>query len=622
MAFLQNINEGLRTLFGSKKATGAIQVADKGESKAFTGMNQQALFNLISILRSPINERKELYEVLQQMMNDSIVGAAVELVASDATQIDKDKGHTCWAVVKEDTVATLDKDEDGNIKKLKNKGKKEKINEEEQEIKLSLKVDKNQNGIPDDEEDADNEPVDNEPLDDEEEEEDTENEILDNKGRPTGDTSNQPIIINVADRKKAEVKEETEVVKVVNDFLVNILEIDEHLYSWAFQLVGYGEFFLRTYYSDIDDAKRDKDALKNKKLLNGYGKLFDLVENPLDVKDITEFGDTVGYLYHDRDMRDKLTLYTPKDFIHVMNDQKLKREKALLRYVPRGKDVEVEQLFKVKYGTSYIESAREAFEILQLLELILIVSRFNHSALYRLFKIEVGGASRLEVNNILSEFKRAIQKSEAINIPGKEYKAKDQALPYGGNVYIPTKNGKGDVNVETVGNDYQLREILDLDYYQNKLFAALKIPKAYLGVGDDNMSGIGNNSLLRMDIRYSRQVKSVIAVLKQGIKTVCDYYLYSIGMGDYCDDYDIEMANVLTADEMDSINAMNDLANGARSVLDLFGEAPCVSKDRLYAYLCDKMLDSKGMWEYIRLSDEELEAAKNAKDKDDNDSKW
>ena len=104
------------------------------------------------------------------------------------------------------------------------------------------------------------------------------------------------------------------------------------------------------------------------------------------------------------------------------------------------------------------------------------------------------------------------------------YYASKKPVPYGQNIYIPVRNGKGDVTHDIVGGDVEIKDIVDIEYFRNKLFAALRVPKAFLGLEEAMPGGIGNQSLTRIDIRFARTVRRVKNILCAGITDVLDFY--------------------------------------------------------------------------------------------------
>lgn len=230
----------------------------------------------------------------------------------------------------------------------------------------------------------------------------------------------------------------------------------------------------------------------------------------------------------------------------------------------------------------------------------MLLARFNKSALYRLFKIEVGGSTRAEIIKILREFKASISQSETIDIPKAIYNSKSQPIPYGGNVYIPTKNGKGDVSVDTVGGDMDLKEILDIEYYRNKLFAALKVSKAFLGDEEAITGGISNQSLVRLDIRYARTVKRCVTCLVRGMKEICDYYLTVQGREKDIPKYVICVPKIMTAEENDRSEAVNTDLNTATVISQLLEADEAINKHALNEYLITHVVGMDKLWEAIK----------------------
>lgn len=511
MSLAQKLNESLKTLIPNS-ATGGVKAEETFLSNV-EGSSIQHIINFISELKQLSRGREEVLTDLQNMLEDSVVGSAVEMIAEDATQMDFDRMHVCWAEPKQ------------NKENVRN---------------------------------------------------------LYNLGEPN----------------------EEDIVETVNHFLYDILKIDSTIFPIAYNLVGYGEVFVKTYESDILSEREKPIEEQDQKLATKRGHLYEVISDPLQVLDIQEYGDNVGFLSRDKNKDD--VIYGTRDYVHFINDRGNHRDSIQLKYF--NKSVEVNKEYKVKFGTSFIDQARESFDTLKLLELLLLVARFNKSAFYRIFKIEVGGFDRKEVKNVLNEFQKSISKTETIDIPGKSYTSRQQPLPLGGSIFVPTRNGKGDVIVDSVGGDMDIKSLLDVDYYRNKLFGALKIPKAYLGDADDVSGGIGNQSLLKIDVRYSRTVRHCQACLAVGIKALCDYYLTTIGKEAYKNDFVIVLPRLYSAEENDRSTTLNDTLAMAQTLKGLIAEDDDffskIDKKALYEYIFAKMLNLKEMWDNIAPKEE------------------
>ena len=181
--------------------------------------------------------------------------------------------------------------------------------------------------------------------------------------------------------------------------------------------------------------------------------------------------------------------------------------------------------FTLRRGESYLDNARVAWQVLSALEDILMLTRMTRSMLYRIFSVEVGNKGDSETTKILNQLKNRIKFDETINVKEKIYNSEVRQLPLADSIFLPTRNGIGNIDVKTVGGDVNLHDAVDLDYFKDKLFAALKIPKAFLGFSDEGTGGMINTSLTRMDIRYARTIRGIQSVLSAGLKDLCLKYL-------------------------------------------------------------------------------------------------
>lgn len=117
--------------------------------------------------------------------------------------------------------------------------------------------------------------------------------------------------------------------------------------------------------------------------------------------------------------------------------------------------------------------------------------------------------------------------------------------------YIPTR-GEGDgTRIESLPGGQFTGDIEDLQYIQNKLFAALKIPKSYLGYEGD----VGSKSTLSQeDIRFSRTISKIQRVFIAEMNKIAIIHLYSLGYSEEeFSNFEITMANPSTIAELQKL---------------------------------------------------------------------
>ena len=127
-------------------------------------------------------------------------------------------------------------------------------------------------------------------------------------------------------------------------------------------------------------------------------------------------------------------------------------------------------------------------------------------------------------------------------------------------IFIPVRGDKESVRIETLGGmGYVATE--DLEYFRNKLFSALKVPKAYLGY-EEALSG--RATLSQEDLRFARTIMRIQNIMSAFIKKICDVHLAIKNINPADVDYDIFFNIPSTAFEMAKIEietARIDLAN-------------------------------------------------------------
>jgi hypothetical protein len=92
--------------------------------------------------------------------------------------------------------------------------------------------------------------------------------------------------------------------------------------------------------------------------------------------------------------------------------------------------------------------------------------------------------------------------------------------------FIPVRGGESGTRIDTLAGGQNAAAVEDVAYIQKKLFAALKIPRAYLGY-DEMLSS--KATLAQEDIRFSRTINVIQKVLISELNKLAIIHLYSNG---------------------------------------------------------------------------------------------
>lgn len=369
---------------------------------------------------------------------------------------------------------------------------------------------------------------------------------------------------------------------MATDFLKNRLRINDIIYPMAFNIVAFGECFLNTNYSNEDYRKE-----------YSVGDFFTISE-PEDVLHIYRFGVPLGYLY--RPQNDDKTL---------SNDDKLLPERSYIHFISdrANKDMISNDSY-VQYGASFLEAARPYYKQRQLLDDLLILARLTRSSFYRLFSIDVGAASSQDTARMMRELKTAVSSKQSVNVSTEVFSSKSSPILTGGNVYFPIRNGQGAVTVQEVGGEVNVSALADIDYFDDRYYGALKVPKQFLGQSDEAPGGLGDTTLTQLDIRYARTVKRCQRILKSGIKDLVYWFcsLHNI----LPPNFTIEMPRILTAEDTRLSDIQKSEIEVTNSILELIkgvddGAIENSDKAKLMAALLNRVSNDEDIISALKL---------------------
>ena len=291
--------------------------------------------------------------------------------------------------------------------------------------------------------------------------------------------------------------------KFLSDFLENNVNIEERIWTWTYEVVKHGDFKLRRREYYAGSANSNVKSVYYEDVLNPYSvSRIEYMGNVLGFEDDDFYLDSIGTgIGYDGTFRgqagqqvnssslagnNSATFEKADSFVHFLSAKLSRRDKIVLN-VKGGLDEKGKKREKLEpvvcykvTGTSIMDNARYIFRIINMLDNMLILSRVARSTQYNLVKVEVGNASPGKTQQILSDIRRRLEGSTRLK-KNVGMKTDPSPIPINSNVYIPTRDGKGDVTVDSIGDAVDVRSIVDIDYFKDKEFASIKFPKAYLG---------------------------------------------------------------------------------------------------------------------------------------------
>lgn len=224
---------------------------------------------------------------------------------------------------------------------------------------------------------------------------------------------------------------------------------------------------------------------------------------------------------------------------------------------------------KLPYGTSMLEKARRVFKLLLLAEDAMLVYRVTRAPEKRVIKVNVGNINEDDIpayiQTIANGFKRGYVIDPMTGDPNTRYNQTGNDQDF----FIPVRSDDAANPIETLPGASNLDAIADIEYLQNKLCTALRIPKTFLGFGDS--VGDGKNLSL-MDVRFARTINRIQQSIIQELNKIAVIHLYMLGFEDELNNFSIGMHNPSSASKMLKIEELQTMSNVFKNLVSDAGD--------------------------------------------------
>jgi hypothetical protein len=210
------------------------------------------------------------------------------------------------------------------------------------------------------------------------------------------------------------------------------------------------------------------------------------------------------------------------------------------------------------YGHSALEAGRWIWKRLQLLEDSALIYRLQRAPERFAFYVDVGDLPPAEALAYVNRVKQAYKKKRFFDPSTGKLNLRWEPLSQDDDFWVPVRQGKEGARIEVLGAP-AWQHMDDIEYFRDKLFAALKVPKSYLG----QEQGVARQILSSEDVRFARTILRVQRELRNGMGKVCRVHMAAIGMDPLAADYDIRMtvpSSIFDLAQMEVRNARADLA--------------------------------------------------------------
>ena len=347
--------------------------------------------------------------------------------------------------------------------------------------------------------------------------------------------------------------ENKKIKQILNELFYDTLNVEFNMSSWVRNLVKYGDHFL---FNDVHPQYG---------VINAY---------PLPISEIER---EEGF-----DPNDPMAVR----FRWVTNGNQVLENWQVSHMRLLGNDA------FLPYGSSVLEPARRIWRQMILLEDAMLIHRVVRAPGRRVFYIDVGNVPPEEVANYMEQAQTSLKRSSIVDKQTGRVDLRYNPLSIDEDYFIPVRGSQSGTKIEPLGGDTIAGETQDVEYIQKKLFAALKIPKAYLGYDE----GLGAKATLSQeDIRFSRTIARIQRTILAEMNKIAIVHLYCNGFSDEdLLDFKLMLSNPSTIAQQQKLQLVNERFDAGAKALGTPG-------------LVDRVWVQKNI---LRLSDDEIDAIK------------
>jgi hypothetical protein len=336
-----------------------------------------------------------------------------------------------------------------------------------------------------------------------------------------------------------------DIQKILYNLFYDVLNIEFNLWSWVRQMCKYGDFFLK-----LDIA--EKYGVYNVIPYTAYHiqrrEGFDM-DNPSKVQFLySPDGYYTGGSGYFNTPNQK-----PNENQIVFDNYEMAHFRLLtdVNYLP--------------YGRSYLEPARRLFKQYVLMEDAMLIHRIARAPEKRIFYINVGNIPPNEVEAFMQKTINTMKKTPLMDEKTGEYNLKYNMQNLLEDFYIPVRGNDTATKIDTTkGLEYN--GIEDVAYLRDKLFAALKVPKAFMGYEKDLT---GKATLAAEDIRFARTIDRIQRILISELYKIALVHLYTQGYdGEQLTNFELKLTSPSIIAEQEKIALLKEKVDLAAQMLE------------------------------------------------------
>jgi len=209
--------------------------------------------------------------------------------------------------------------------------------------------------------------------------------------------------------------------------------------------------------------------------------------------------------------------------------------------------------FFLPYGVSMLHKARRAWRMWSMMEDAMLIWRLDKAIERRVYKVYVGAIDDADVPAYINEIANNFKRTQIIDPITGQVDLRKNFLDVSSDYFIPVRREDAPNPIETLQAANSQVQMEDIEYMQNKIFAAMRVPKTFLNFQE--AQGKGQN-LSFMDIRFARMINRIQQFLLMELNKIAMIHLYLMGLSDELGNFSLTLnspSTMIESQELDDL---------------------------------------------------------------------
>lgn len=433
--------------------------------------------------------------------------------------------------------------------------------------------------------------------------------------------------------------------------LIEDLNIEQNLWSWAYCMWLYGDVYLELFENTstlgnkptllTEPVNHNANFNKQVPIEGAYLERYvEKVPNPADLYDLQFKGKTSGFVksreplvatyknrintYNITSSTEKVDILSPMKYVHICLSPNITRYPEKFSIVMddkmkengssdgTGASIPEGASYTVLRGQSMLENVYSPYQALKLKEDSILLERITKASITRIIQIELGDMPESQKDRVLRDLKEQIEQQLQMNKITGDVNSRANANPTENIIYTTTKNGKGVINTVNIGGEADLGNIEDITQSENKLYGALQANKAALGADMDGTGLSNGGSLTELNAIYARRIIRGQSAIIAAVTTLINIFALKEGLAEtHVNNFTVRMVKPVTSEDTRRDELLSSKIRNVGDILNLINDKDMVDTLPRLKIIAQLMVDYLSQQEVADVLNEiidELEA--------------